>query len=126
MNEDRDYIKRIKHAAINMAKKRGWSFYEKVQPTEEELKRCKEDGVCDFIDKHRNLVVLLGMTDSEETWGYKSRGGNLLIAPYRITNLASRANDEVEFRKLMFSVFPPLLDNYVGTVGVILEPLLAW
>jgi hypothetical protein len=126
MNEDRDYIKRIKHAAINMAKKRGWSFYEKVQPTEAELKMCKEDGVCDFIDKHRNLVVLLGMTDSEETWGYKGRGGNLLIAPYRITNLASRANDEVEFRKLMFSVFPPLLDNYVGTVGVILEPLLAW
>jgi hypothetical protein len=126
MNEDRDYIKRIKHAAINMAKKRGWSFYEKVQPTEEELKMCKEDGVCDFIDKHRNLVVLLGMTDSEETWGYKSRGGNLLIAPYRITNLASRADDEAEFRKLMFSVFPPLLDNYVGTVGVILEPLLAW
>jgi hypothetical protein len=114
-------IRKIKHALIDMAEKRGWRHYESVFPEEEDVEKCKEAGECDFIDEAGNQVVLLGQTDTDEVWGRKHQDGDLLVAPYLASDFSDRASDDDEFEKVMFSVFSPIPDNYVGTVGVILD-----
>jgi hypothetical protein len=114
-------ISKIKDALIDMAEKRGWTHFESVFPSKETIEECQETGACDFIDEDGNQVILLGQTDNEDTWGRKQQGGDLLVAPYLASDFSGHADDDEEFEKVMFSAFSQIPDNYVGTVGVILD-----